>query len=385
MDDFTEVYGQTVPDYAHMETTNRITASGGLWVVDRTGFVNCESYVYASNNLASGVYMEASIYVNNIMVSTKSTKSAPENTTRTQTAAILQVSPGDVVGIVGSAYDSMNNNTETTDNISSAVYCRFIPPKYVSTAAPRITADALNTVPVPDYANVMPITSFNTTNTNWTADRTGFVVVRVEGYASGGYNLLFLVYINADGPILVNGTTVNIDRVRYVSHLLPVSAGDSIACYLASESGGVTTVTYAAAQFIPYKSVTTQAPNIVVSGASYSQTEMATGETWIDGKPIYRRVFQSTLPAALGTDSTQTLLASGTIDALIKYDAVVKTAGNSIPEKSFKTQNSVRYEISLCHNTTAGLVIWTNLPADSTTTYISSPVYVTVYYTKTTD
>ena len=65
-----------VPDYANMEAANRIAASGRTWTVDRTGFVNCESYVYASNTLASGVYLEARILLNNIIVSTDSTKDA---------------------------------------------------------------------------------------------------------------------------------------------------------------------------------------------------------------------------------------------------------------------------------------------------------------------
>jgi hypothetical protein len=42
-----------------------------------------------------------------------------------------------------------------------------------------------------------------------------------------------------------------------------------------------------------------QAPNIVISGASYSASEQKTGETWIDGKPIYRRVFSGNITAAV--------------------------------------------------------------------------------------
>lgn len=36
--------------------------------------------------------------------------------------------------------------------------------------------------------------------------------------------------------------------------------------------------------------------NIVKTRGGYSLDEIATGETWIDGKPIFRKAFQVTLP-----------------------------------------------------------------------------------------
>ena len=331
MDEAAEVYGQNVPDYANMETTNRITASDGRWVVDRTGFVNCESYVHASNNLASGVYMEASIYINNIMMSTNSTKNAPENTTRTQTAAVLPVSRGDIIWIVASAYDSMNNFAAVTDNIYSTIRCRFIPPKFVSTAAPRITADPLNMVPVPDYANAETTDKIalvttgdgvsNTQNGAWVADRTGWLRVgiqiptvtagssgwayyacRVDGVVAAAQSL-------SPEPMSTSGSGWNWES------LVPVQAGQSVSLQIQSSYVNTKSICI----FIPPKFVTVQAPNIVVSGASYSEQEVATGETWIDGKPIYRRAFTGAITSAADAASFL-LLADG-------FDSVVRSGG----------------------------------------------------------
>ena len=289
LDDSTEAYVQTVPDYANMESTNRISVNGGQWVVDRTGFVACESYVYASNTLASGVYLEARIKLNGVVVSTESTKSAPENTTRTQTAAMVPVSPGDVVLITASAYDSTNNNAEVTTNVTSAVHCRFIPPKFVSTAAPRISPDALNVAMVPDYGNAEPTDKIalvttgdgvsNSQNGTWIADRTGWLRVGLQiptvtvgsgwaYYSCKVDDIVAAVQSLSPQPISGPGAGWSWET------LVPVQAGQSVSLQIQSSYVNTKSI----CTFIPPKFVTVQSPQ--APAITWEPLPVSTAASW---------------------------------------------------------------------------------------------------------
>jgi hypothetical protein len=68
---------------------------------------------------------------------------------------------------------------------------------------------------------------------------------------------------------------------------------------------------------------------------TYSTTEQLTGEIWIDGKPIYQRVFTGTISAAAGNTITS-LLPDGTVSTLVSDqvradlgDGWVTTGNNS--------------------------------------------------------
>lgn len=66
----------------------------------------------------------------------------------------------------------------------------------------------------------------------------------------------------------------------------------------------------------------------VSAGVKYSTTEVKTGDVWIDGKPIYRRVFVQN-----GTWSDTVVsfdISSLNIDTIIKYDGSANgtTGGN---------------------------------------------------------
>lgn len=58
------------------------------------------------------------------------------------------------------------------------------------------------------------------------------------------------------------------------------------------EVGDITTLT------TTNKSSVVSAVNELKSGEEYSTNEINTGKTWIDGKPIYRRIYQKTSTAA---------------------------------------------------------------------------------------
>ncbi|MBO7716982.1 MAG: hypothetical protein J6S85_25675 [Methanobrevibacter sp.] len=59
---------------------------------------------------------------------------------------------------------------------------------------------------------------------------------------------------------------------------------------------------------------------------NYSETETLTGATWIDGKPIYRRVFTFTTPLTIQPNSwTDTNVSKTGFDSLISVVAYSET------------------------------------------------------------
>ena len=101
------VGGAFVPDYANMETINRITAWGGSWTADRTGFVYCQT---AQSTAGYG----ADIFINDKNVAMLATSG--KQALRT----ILAVAAGDVIKVTGTAY-----------GVFAAPSCYFIPPKAI--------------------------------------------------------------------------------------------------------------------------------------------------------------------------------------------------------------------------------------------------------------
>ncbi|MDR2889829.1 MAG: hypothetical protein LBV33_08355 [Lachnospiraceae bacterium] len=53
-------------------------------------------------------------------------------------------------------------------------------------------------------------------------------------------------------------------------------------------------------------------------GITYSTTEVLTGDTWIDGKPIYAQVFTGSITAAANTRSIQTIATISGIDKILE-------------------------------------------------------------------
>ena len=61
------------------------------------------------------------------------------------------------------------------------------------------------------------------------------------------------------------------------------------------------------------------------AGINYSTEEVLTGDTWIDGKPIYKKVITGTLPSA----TTNTLLTT-----LEELESLVNISGYLIPSSN---------------------------------------------------
>ena len=106
----------------------------------------------------------------------------------------------------------------------------------------------------------------------------------------------------------------------------------------------------------------------------YSTSEVDTGKTWIDGKKIYRKVYNGTISA-----SGQTLITASNVDSLVSYDGWYRV--NTTCYKGwYDVQSGATWPVVTVsdHNL--------NLRFDSTGTPIASVQWVCciVEYTKTT-
>ena len=112
---------------------------------------------------------------------------------------------------------------------------------------------------------------------------------------------------------------------------------------------------------------------------SYTTAEQPTGGTWIDGKPIYKRVISVT---ATKTNTWYSSDAIGNVDAVVKYYTVsngprhIQNASIWLSESRFTNTYLARQDDD---TSSIKLAFWTNSEHHIGTTT------VIVYYTKTTD
>lgn len=109
---------------------------------------------------------------------------------------------------------------------------------------------------------------------------------------------------------------------------------------------------------------------------SYLTTEVDTGATWIDGKPIYKKTFSFTLDNAGTTTVNHGISNFGT---LIKYEGSAESSSTKfvpIP----RTLADSTYQVGLEGVTTTSFEIdvGSNGP-------MGKQAYITLWYTKTTD
>lgn len=113
----------------------------------------------------------------------------------------------------------------------------------------------------------------------------------------------------------------------------------------------------------------------------YSTTEIKTGGIWIDGKPIYRRVFQGTM-VNNGAFSTYEESIPSSIEVIVNHHAFIKDTSSlgisNVPFvdggfNGFTVDNQVSIRIDLYGN---------NFVVFSSGNTEPSPVYVVIEYTK---
>jgi hypothetical protein len=204
----------------------------------------------------------------------------------------------------------------------------------------------------PDYANMETIKQISANNGTWQVDRDGYIF----GY---GYNETGNFDILVDGVAAAHfgsfgasswGATVQVTKGSKVQIKSTGSNVTNIACY-----------------FIPPKYSTPPQPIVVDEGVggSYSLDEVKTAETWLDGKPIYKKTLAwTTTTVAIG--ASENIAAVNDIETIV--DTTVKNVSGTSAITVLLSGNTVVLRNEMTAQISAG-VQW----------------YITIYYTKTTD
>lgn len=111
---------------------------------------------------------------------------------------------------------------------------------------------------------------------------------------------------------------------------------------------------------------------------SYSTNEVKTGETWIDRKPIYRKVFTGTTASTAGQIATLGNIAN--LDTIIDiYGSIMSSSGYwaNVPMYYVNPNTATTYYCVAQVDPSKNVYVLSS--------YISTNVKVIVKYTKTTD
>lgn len=114
--------------------------------------------------------------------------------------------------------------------------------------------------------------------------------------------------------------------------------------------------------------------------SSYSTTETKTGETWIDGKPIYRKVASGTIPSTIDSVTGWTspiIIAIPNLDSTIslKFAGCEYESINGMAE--YVSDNGGQFKSFLYHG---DVIVKTNISSA-----LDSSFNLIMEYTKTTD
>ena len=214
-----------------------------------------------------------------------------------------------------------------------------------------------------DYDNVMPIGAPRVTESGYyvyttTLDRSGFLVAKFASTSTAGN-----MYITVGGTVVSRSGIITGGTTNYIN--APVTAGAEIKIYITTGSLGNNSL---GVSLIPYK-----ASNALLK--EYSTTPLKTGETWIDGKDIYRVVLTGTTPSAPSTTAKSILdLSHLNIDYVIDYFGMMKVSSGfvSIP---FEFTGSIGVTVYI--NTITNTLNFAHQHAS----YNSVPFHLTLRYT----
>jgi hypothetical protein len=129
---------------------------------------------------------------------------------------------------------------------------------------------------VPDYANKETVNRITAWDGTWTADRTGFVVCNIARNEAGYQCQIYMdnQLVGAVGAGAQSGLVTTI----------PIKKGQTLRL-VGSTYGSWASAAY----FVPPLFVKKELPVIVEKNGSYSLDEVKTADTWIDGKPVYKK------------------------------------------------------------------------------------------------
>ena len=118
-----------------------------------------------------------------------------------------------------------------------------------------------------------------------------------------------------------------------------------------------------------------------VEDVGYSTSETFTGKTWIDGKPIYRKVCIGTTSSTAGSWDVVPIGAS--VDTVISTDGKLNASNVWIPLNNYRGDSAEGW---VCITTTNNAHSTPNrINIKTGTSYVNVPFHVIIEYTKTTD
>jgi hypothetical protein len=126
----------------------------------------------------------------------------------------------------------------------------------------------------------------------------------------------------------------------------------------------------------------------VTTDVGYSLAEQDTGTTWVDGKSIYKRTWQITTPAALGTTELTNLTNTGNIHTIVKHEGILVLHNGSTLTFGRVIYGGTNNEIvRILFNVnrdgpSMNLVARVTVPDTGDSNFIGAPCYITVWYTK---
>lgn len=175
------------------------------------------------------------------------------------------------------------------------------------------------------------ITSYQSTSNYYTVPADGYVQISNGGTSNEG----IICYCQRE-----DGTWQALERITTHTNTVAeygairVSKGMKVYFQLNNIGAGASFIEITADKYKIIKAVQgnineaeSAAVKSLVDGYSYSTSEVATGATWIDGKPIYRRTFTGLAFAANTETWTDTGATIEGVDTLIKGFGVRKVDG----------------------------------------------------------
>jgi hypothetical protein len=216
-----------VPDYAKMETINRIPTSGGTWTVDRDGYVRCETVATGSSQVGIQIMINGQRITGNYVYPV----------TQFDNIVVHPVCRGDVVQVI-------------TIGTSSSNGCYFIPIKYVATpnavsVINKLTPSVAVQMGLPDYRNIeSSINRLPLISSTWAVNRDGYIRVFAYGEGTTDSNNGLYFFVN-DKAVLQTATKTG--QRGALNDVVPVKKDDVIRFF--NEAG--ITVTSVSALFIP--------------------------------------------------------------------------------------------------------------------------------------
>jgi hypothetical protein len=247
---------------------------------------------------------------------------------------------------------------------------------------------------VPDYNNYTSIPALSALNTEYVVQQTGYI----QGWArvtSGAVNELVTIVAgsmsssNKRTIISSNPSSAAGARIE-VTAWFPVKKGDIV--YFGYSGSG--TLVTCAGQFVNPRLVAKELPVVVERNGSYSTDEIKTADTWIDGRPIYKRTFGVQVTSTAAGEIIRTTLPNSRIvdmnwDIPVKVEGTWQVGTNTVPPYNSYWNFAVNsgdgaIQSWWSYQTIDGYVC---LSVHTKTSSIRTnyPVYVTFYYVKTTD